>query len=98
MEHAGEQLFSSEDLEESLAASGLPFERVRSYNDDQTRDDFLAGGKLTRRGLDHFSYLYRKDLRDDEKGVIEMIERAPDDAFRFPTDLIVIRKVSAQNT
>lgn len=92
MEHAGEKPFSSEDLEIGLTMSGLPFEKIRSYNDDNPRESFLHDGRLTQRGLDHFSYLYRKDLRGDEKDIIEMIESTPDDAFRFPTDLIIVRK------
>lgn len=92
MEHAGEHPFSSEDLEGGLVKSGLPFERIRSFNDDNTRESFLKDERLTQRGLDHFSYLYRRDLRGDEKDIIEMIESAPDDAFRFPTDLIIVRK------
>ncbi len=92
MENNGEPLFSSEDLEEGLNACGLSFEKIRSYNDDNPRESFYKDGRLTQHGLDHFSYLYRVDLQGDEQNVIDMINSAPDEAFRFPTDLIIIRK------
>jgi len=92
MQNNNENPFSSDDLDGPLTACGLRFERVTSYNDDNTRQSFCVDGKLTQHGLDHFSYLYRKDLQGDERNVIEMIKDAPDEAFRFPTDLIIVRK------
>lgn len=92
MQNNGESPFNSEDLDTSLTACGLSFERIRSYNDTYSRESFYENGRLTDRGLDYFSYLYRRDLRGDEQDVIDTINNAPDEAFRFPTDLIIIRK------
>jgi SAM-dependent methyltransferase len=92
MENNGEPLYSSEDLEESLRASSLSFEKIRSYNDDNPKEIFYKDGRLTQHGMDHFSYLYRKDLLGDEQNVIDLIKGAPDEAFRFPTDLFIVRK------
>jgi SAM-dependent methyltransferase len=91
MENNGEPLFSSEDAEVSLRALGIPYEKVRSFNEDSPREKFLQNGRLTQHGIDHFSYLYRKALLGDEQNVIDMVQSAPDEAFRFPTDLIIVR-------
>lgn len=87
-----EPLFSSEDLEKGLAASGLSFERIRSYNYDYSKESFCKDGRLTQHGIDHFSYLYRRELKGDEQNIIDMIENAPEESFRFPTDLIIVKK------
>ena len=92
MEDNGEPPFSSEDLEKGLADCELSFERVRSYNDDYIKESFCKDGRLTQQGIDHFSYLYRKELQGNEQNVIKMIENAPNTAFRFPTDLVIVRK------
>lgn len=91
MERNGELPFSSEDVEECLRAIGLSYEKIRSFNEDNPREKFCIDGRLTQHGIDHFSYLYRKELQGDEQNVIDMVQNAPDEAFRFPTDLIIVR-------
>ena len=91
MEDNGESLFSSEDAGACLSAVGLSYERIRSFNEDNPRGKFYRDGRLTLHGIDYFSYLYRKELQAEEQNVIDMIQNAPDEAFRFPTDLIIVR-------
>lgn len=90
----GESLlsFGSEDLERGLTSSGLLFEKIRIHTDDCPREVFCKDDRLTPRGIDHFSYLFRKDLQGDEQDVLEVIKNAPDEAFRIPTDLFIVRK------
>lgn len=92
MDNGGLRVLSSEDFELGAINAGLKLERIRSYNHDNPRGVFYGDGKLTQHGLDHFSYLYRKDLKGDEQNVIDMLISAPDESFLFPTDLLVIRK------
>lgn len=92
MEDNGEHPFSSEGIEQGLLAAGLSYEKVTSYSDLYNKQDFCKDGTLTQFGKDHFSYLYRKDLQGNEENVIKMIQNAPDEAFRFPTDIFIVRK------
>lgn len=92
MENNGEQPFSSDGIEKGLTAVGLSYEKITSYSDAYTKEDFCKDGRLTQLGKDHFSYLYRKELQGDEVNVIKMIEDAPDESFRFPTDIFIARK------
>lgn len=92
MENNGEKAFSSEDFEKGAMAVGLKLKIIRSYNDESDINNFYQDSKLTQRALDHFSYLYRRDLKDDDLNVIEMLKSAPLESFRFPTDLIIITK------
>lgn len=92
MENNGERAFSSEDFEKGAMAVGLKLKNIRSYNDESDINNFYQNNKLTQRALDHFSYVYRRDLKDDDMNVIEMLKSAPVESFRFPTDLIIITK------
>ena len=88
----GDELFSAEDFEKALKVEGITFEKIREASDTYTREDFYKDGKLTSKGIDLCGYLYKKELHGDEQNVIEMICSIPDEAFRYPKFLFIIRK------
>lgn len=91
-EKQGMELFSSEDFGETLAKAGVVFEKIREQSDIYTREDFYSEGILTEKGKDLCGYLYRKELSGDEQDIVELLRSAPEEAFRYPKDLFIIRK------
>jgi SAM-dependent methyltransferase len=88
----GEKGFSAEDFEKSLSDSGVSFDTIEEESDTYTRESFYKDGRLTQAGIDLCGYLYKKELHGDEPDVITMIESAPENAFRYPKFLFVIKK------
>ncbi len=88
----GEEYFSAEKFEEALVSSGVAFEKVREASDTYKREDFYKNGRLTEKGVDLCSYLYKKGLKGDEQEVIDMMRTVPDEAFRYPKFLFTLKK------
>ncbi len=91
MEANGEHLYSSEDFEQVLMALSFLYEKAMTESDVLHRNDFSKDGILTEFGKDFFSYLYRRELTDEEKEVMTMIERAPEESFRYHIDMFIIK-------
>lgn len=84
--------FSAEDFDKALLTAGVPFERIMDASAPFTREDFVKDGRLTQKGIDLCGYLYKKELKGDEPEVIKLLEEAPEEAFKYPKFLFVIKK------
>ncbi len=88
----GEKGFSAEDFEKSLQEAGVEYEKIKEESDTYKREDFYKDGKLTQKGIDLCGYLYKREVREDDAEVIEMIKSAPEESFKYPKFLFVIKK------